>query len=273
MTVSCPGVQDVMAYVKTNTPTGASLGTVTYGTGTDGNGLYESIFTFGSTAVQNVLNAGFTTVQISWGTPFNSNQPDGWVKGPGGFSRLHADTPRLHNGFTTTFKEHNPSLLRDCEQRWCRSARLRIVAVSYQQCPLDGRSHQWTSGRTARLGLRMHRRQDRRAVWISPSLGTCFGTADAPVWDPAYDPTATTGSLHECGERHSAAGRTELLPRRQCGSARGALYNFTKTHVNLVFGGADNSSAFPIGQDWFNNITSTKTQACVAGGLTRWPIR
>ena len=60
------------------------LGTVTYNTGTDGNGLYESIFTFGSTAVQNVLNAGFTTVQIDWGTPFNTNQPDGWVLGPGG---------------------------------------------------------------------------------------------------------------------------------------------------------------------------------------------
>jgi len=84
MTVSCPNVPEVQAYVKTNTPTGSSLGTVTYNTGTDGNGLYDSIFTFGSTAVQNVLTAGFTTVQISWGTPFNSNQPDGWAQGPGG---------------------------------------------------------------------------------------------------------------------------------------------------------------------------------------------
>jgi hypothetical protein len=36
--------------------------------------------------------------------------------------------------------------------------------------------------------------------------------------------------------------------------------------VNLVFGGADNSSAIAIGQDWFNNITSNKSQACVADG-------
>ncbi len=47
--------------------------------------------------------------------------------------------------------------------------------------------------------------------------------------------------------------------------APGAAYNLSKTHVNLVFGDADNSSAIPIGQDWFNNITSTKTQACVPG--------
>ena len=84
MTVACPGVPNVYAYVKTNTPTGASIGTVTYNTGTDGNGLYDSIFTFGSTAVGNVLDAGFTTVQISWGTPFNTTQPGGWVQGPGG---------------------------------------------------------------------------------------------------------------------------------------------------------------------------------------------
>src|SRR5260370_6045043 len=84
MTVSCRSVPNVAVYVKTNSPTGTSKGTVTYNTGTDGNGLYESIFTFGSTAVQNVLNAGFTTVQIDWGTPFNTNQPDGWVLGPGG---------------------------------------------------------------------------------------------------------------------------------------------------------------------------------------------
>ncbi len=49
--------------------------------------------------------------------------------------------------------------------------------------------------------------------------------------------------------------------------APGAAYNFPKTYVNLVFGGSDNSSAIPIGQDWFNNITSTKAQACVPGGL------
>src|SRR5579863_197766 len=67
MTVSCPSVPDVIAYVKTNSPTGSPLGTVTYNTGTDGNGLYDSIFTFGSTAVGNVLSAGYTTVQISWG--------------------------------------------------------------------------------------------------------------------------------------------------------------------------------------------------------------
>ncbi len=49
--------------------------------------------------------------------------------------------------------------------------------------------------------------------------------------------------------------------------APGALYSFPHTFVNVVFGGADNSSAIPIGQDWLNNITTQKGQACVAGGV------
>ena len=81
--VTCPSVPNVYAYIKTNTPSNP-IGTVLYGTGTDGNGNYDTIFTFGKTAVQNVYNAGFRTVQISWGTPYNTNQPGGWVEGPGG---------------------------------------------------------------------------------------------------------------------------------------------------------------------------------------------
>jgi hypothetical protein len=98
------------------------------------------------------------------------------------------------------------------------------------------------------------------------TMGTCFGKADAPVWDPAYDPNATTGLC--------TAAVTGTLPPGGLNfflgdsvEAPGANYNLTKTHVNLVFGGSDSSSAIPIGQDWFNNITSTKSQACVPGGL------
>jgi hypothetical protein len=102
----------------------------------------------------------------------------------------------------------------------------------------------------------------------STTLGTCFGTVDAPVWDPAYDPNAASGA-GVC----SAAVSGTLPPGGlnfflgDSVEAPGAAYNLPKTYVNLVFGGADNSSAIPIGQDWFNNITSTKAQACVAGGL------
>jgi hypothetical protein len=266
MTVSCPGVPDVMAYVKTNTPSGTSLGTVTYNTGTDGNGLYDSIFTYGSTAVQNVLNAGFTTVQISWGTPFNSNQPDGWALGPGGVMasacRYATVTQWIYNNI------QNNTALPYCAT--ANSGGAGALAYALSQYPTSNvlSMAEVTSGPpTGRLDWGCGCLEGKLSVQCgsSTSLGTCFGKADAPVWDPAYDPTnanpvctnAVNGTLPPGGLNFLLGDSVE---------APGANYNFPKTYVNLVFGGADNSSAIPIGQDWFNNITTNKAQACVAGG-------
>lgn len=55
MTISCESVANWNAYVKINTPTGTSNGVVMYGVGAGGSGLYDTSFTFGQTAVQNVL--------------------------------------------------------------------------------------------------------------------------------------------------------------------------------------------------------------------------
>jgi len=98
------------------------------------------------------------------------------------------------------------------------------------------------------------------------TLGTCFGVADAPVWDPAYDPNATTGVCSQAVTGTLPPGGLNFFLGDSV-EAPGANYNLSKTNVHLVFGDADNSSAIPIGQDWFDNITSTKSQACVAGGI------
>jgi hypothetical protein len=75
MTISCESVANWNAYVKINKPTGTSNGVVMYGVGAGGSGLYDTAFNFGQTAVQNVLNAGFTTVQVSFGMPFTKTEP------------------------------------------------------------------------------------------------------------------------------------------------------------------------------------------------------
>jgi hypothetical protein len=266
MTVACPGIPSVKAYVKTNTPSGTSKGTVTYGTGTDGNGLYESIFTFGSTAVQNVLNAGFTTVQISWGTPFNSSQPNGWVEGPGGVLDMACRYATVTNWIYTNIQ--NNTALPYCATANSGGAGALAYALSQYGSNNVLSMAEVTSGPPpGRLDWGCGCTEGKIAVSCgsSSSLGTCFGTADAPVWDPGYNPTATTGVC--------TAAVTGTLPPGGLNfflgdsvEAPGATYNFPKTFVNLVFGGADNSSAIPIGQHWYNNITSSKAQVCVAGG-------
>ena len=266
MTVACPGLPNVKAYVKTNTPSGTPKGTVTYTVGTDGNGLYESIFTYGSTAVNNVLNAGFTTVQISWGTPFNNSQPDGWVQGPGGVLASACRYATITNWIYNNIQKNNS--LPYCAT--ANSGGAGALAYALSQYPNDNvlSMAEVTSGPpTGRLDWGCGCTEGKMNVQCgsSSSLGTCFGTADAPVWDPAYNPTAKTGVCTSAVDGTLPPGGLNFFLADSV-EAPGATYNFPKTFVNLVFGGADNSSAIPIGQHWYNNITSSKAQVCVAGG-------
>jgi len=267
MTVSCPDVPDVQAYIKTNAPTGTPLGTATYNTGTDGNGLYESIFTFGSTAVGNVLNAGFRTVQISWGSPFNTNQPDGWVLGPGG---MIAAACR----YATVTKWIYDNVQADTSIPMCATANsggagaLAYALSQYPSADVLSMAEVTSGPPPGRLDWGCGCTQGKLSVQCgsSTTLGTCFGVADAPVWDPAYDPNATTGVCSQAVTGTLPPGGLNFLLGDSV-EAPGARYSFPHTFVNLVFGSADNSSAIPIGQDWFNNITTNKAQACVTGGM------
>jgi hypothetical protein len=93
LAVSCPGVSDFSAYLKVNLPSGAPVGTVLFGVGTGGSGLYDdptaSGYDFGGQVVSSLLASGYNTVQVSFGAPFdNMTTPHGWLTGPGGVRRL-----------------------------------------------------------------------------------------------------------------------------------------------------------------------------------------
>jgi len=267
MTVSCPDVPDVQAYIKTNAPTATPLGTVTYNTGTDGNGLYESIFTFGSTAVGNVLTAGYTTVQISWGSPFNTNQPDGWVLGPGGMiaaaCRYATVTKWVYDNV-----QANTSIPMCATANSGGAGALAYALSQYPSADVLSMAEVTSGPPPGRLDWGCGCTQGKLSVQCgsATTLGTCFGVADAPVWDPAYDPTATTGLCTNAVKGTLPPGGLNFFLGDSV-EAPGARYSFPHTFVNLVFGSADNSSAIPIGQDWFNNITTNKAQACVTGGM------
>ena len=263
MTVSCPGVPDVFAYVKTNYPSGTSLGTATYNVGSAGDGLYDSGFTYGSTAVGNVLGAGFTTVQISWGTPFTSSQPNGWVQGPGGVLAGACRYATVSQWIYDNIQ--NNTSLPFCATANSGGAGVLAYALSqYGSGNIISMAEVSSGPPTARLDWGCGCKEGKLPVQCgtSSSLGTCFGKVDGAIWDSAYAPNAycsqaTQSNLPPGGIPFFLGDSVE---------APGANYNFPSTYVNLVFGSADNSSAIAIGQDWFDNITSSKAQVCVAGG-------
>ena len=266
MTVSCPDVPDVMAYVKTNSPAGTSLGTATYTTGTDGNGLYESVFTYGGTAVGNVLDAGFTTVQISWGTPFNSSQPNGWVEGPGGLIAAACRYATVTQWIYTNI-QNNTSLPYCATGNSGGAGALAYALTQYNSADILSMAEVTSGPPSGRLDWGCGCQEGKLAVQCgtASSLGTCFGKSDAPVWDPAYNPNETPGLCTNAVEGTLPTGGLDFLLGDSV-EAPGANYSYPNTYVNLVFGSADDSSAIPIGQDWFNNITTSKAQVCVAGG-------
>jgi hypothetical protein len=263
VTVSCPGIPDLYAYVKTNYPTGTSLGTVLYSTGTSGISLYDSIFTYGSTAVQNVLNAGFTTVQISWGSPFNTAQTDGWVYGPGGVLQSACRIATLNQWIYTTIQ--NNTTLPMCATGNSGGA----GSIAYALNQYNGTSNlsmvELTSGPpTARLDWGCGCTEGKLAVSCgsSPTLGTCFGATDGAIWDPGYNPASPAGD----GVCTAAVAGT-LPPGGlnfflgDSANAPGATWNFPNTYVNAIFGDLDNSAGVPIGYEWLGNVTSNKTPA------------
>jgi hypothetical protein len=243
------------------------VGTVTYNTGTDGNGLYESTFTFGSTAVQNVLNAGFTTVQIDWGTPFNTQQPKGWVLGPGGMiaaaCRYATVTQWVYDNI-----QANTSLPYCATGNSGGAGALAFALSQYSSSNILSMAEVTSGPPTGRLDWGCGCVQGKLPVQCgsSTTLGTGFGKADAPVWDPAYDPAAATGVCTNAVSGILPPGGLNFF-LNDSAEAPGANFNYPHTFVNVVFGSSDNSAAIPIGQDWLNNVTSSKAQACVAGGV------
>jgi hypothetical protein len=80
--ISCPDVTGFEPYdatVKITQPAGQSIGTVIFITDGGGNGYYDTYFTYGSSVIQTVVNAGFTAAQIAFNNPVA-----GWLTGPAG---------------------------------------------------------------------------------------------------------------------------------------------------------------------------------------------
>lgn len=259
LTVSCDNVANQSTYLKINYPTGSALGAVLFGVGTGGSGLYDTKFTYGQNTVQNVLNAGFTAVQISFGAPFTSTTPNGWLEGPGGVRRLACRYA------TATQWVHDNILV--AGEPLCatgNSGGASAIGYALSEYGLSGTISmaEVTSGPPmARLDYGCLCNQAAQDTPCGQGLvSQCYGVSNAGVIDTAYPTSLCTNAVNGNPRPIDAT-----LFFSDSVSGPGAVFNLPKTYVNVLFGGQDSSSAVPIAQQWYDSITTTtkKAQGCV----------
>ena len=260
-TVSCDGVADLNTYLKVNSPAGTPLGTVMFGIGSGGNGLYDTGFQFGTTAVQNVLLGGYTTVQVSFGQPFTDATPNGWLTGPGGVRRLacrYATISQwvhdnIHVGSTTA-----PMCATG------NSAGSGAVAYAISHYGMDSIFSfvETTSGPPmARIdqGCICSSNVSEPTNCNQGTLPMCYGVQDSQIIDTAYPQPLCTNAVNG----NVGANLAGLFLSDSLIDGATTSFNFPKTNVHVLFGGQDNSAAVPQGTVWAGAVTSNKSQACV----------
>jgi hypothetical protein len=259
MAIACEGVKNFNAYIKVNAPTGASNGVVIYGVGTGGSGLYDSLFTHGQTAVENVVSAGFTTVQVSFGAPFTTTATNGWLTGPGGVRRLACRYATVANWI-------NAHVLASSTKPLCATGNSGgSAAISYalSNYGLDRilSMVELTSGPPmSRIDYGCLCKQGGAATTCGRGqINYCYGLADAAIIDTAYSQPSCSNAVN--GNPSPIAA--ELFLSDSIASP-GAVLAFPKTNVNVLYGGQDASAAVPLGLEWYDQVNSKKAQSCVA---------
>jgi len=91
------------------------------------------------------------------------------------------------------------------------------------------------------------------------TLSYCYGTGNAAIVDPAYTQPICTNAVNGHPSPIAAA-----LFLSDSIDGPGATTAFPKTYVNVLYGGLDNSAAVPLGLQWYDQVSTSKSQACVA---------
>lgn len=253
LNVTCPNVPNYSgAVVKITQPTGTSKGTVIFTTGGAGNDLYETHFVFGSTAVNNVVTAGFTAVQTAF-----TGGSTGWLTGPA------TDGP----------------LTLSC--RWATVAQWVHDNVRATNTALCATGNSAGAGAIAYALSRYG--QDSIFNYVVPTGGPPFSRIDEGcICKGAHINTSCAGAIDPCyglnanmfldpayGNGHCSNADSNDVPLWQADSILSSdnksVLNYT-TRVHFIFGSLDTSPGPANAALWQQAIASTNDAECVADG-------
>jgi hypothetical protein len=282
LTVSCLGVSDFTAYLKVNNPSGAPAGTVLFGTGTGGSGLYDDPdgggYDDGEQVVSYLLNQGYNTVQVSFGAPFaNPSTPNGWLTGPGGVRRLACRYATIAD-----WVYRNPSTINSANTSAANSAPMCATGNSGGSAAIAYAVYEYnlasefamiepTSGPVMTridLGCTPCAQSGTGPVCANSSnvATMCYESADASVIDEAYQDGANQTSPTLCSSSIAGTPAPSGLFLSDSILYLGAqTVNLSNPNMAIqqVFGDDDTSNAVPEGFVWQQYISTAPTPQCL----------
>jgi hypothetical protein len=266
--------------------------------GTGGSGLYDDsqTYAYGYQVVETVVNAGYNTVEISFGGPFSSSQPNGWLQGPGGVRRLACRYATIADWVYNNPKtiNPNPNNTATTSAPMCatgNSGGSGAIGYAVYEYGLAGNSAAGIPTELAMIeptsGPVMARVDQGCSSSCSGLQGPvctgpnstnnpsmCYQSADASVIDEAYQaagastPTPCTDSING----NPATNSNALFLSDSIIDATGLTINLPNTTVSMVFGDGDTSNAVPEGMVWEESIvpssaSPTPVYACLPNVL------
>lgn len=262
--LTCPGISDLNGYLWVNIPTGTPIGTVLLTGGANSEGLYADpkILTYGANVVTGLLEAGYITVQTSFGGVFTTTQPFGWQTGPGGLRRVACRYPTLAKWVQQNVA---PPVAPLCATGTSAGAGLIGYAMAHYGGNSLFKMVEPTSGPPfSRLDYSCECSQpDLPDPCVAGQMLTqCVGPKNAQDYiDPAYAAPALCSSDETT---HSTANAAQFLSDSILSPE--ATLTYPNTYVHFAWGGVDTTSAPVMGQLWEEVITPTSGTAfaCVA---------
>lgn len=253
--ISCPKIPDYTAYVKIIAPF-HSYGTVLFTIGGDVNDIYES-YTYGAVAVQNVINAQLTAVELTFGQPFSASP--GWEYNAGG------EGVRLAScRYATAAKwVHDNELKGDAPL--CAtgsSAGGEIIAQGLTHYGLD----KYLTFAEITSGPPFNRLDEGCDDTLPATVEYCSGAnvtmgiaLDNAIKyiDPAYPGPWCSSSIQTHSDQYAQQFLNDSV------TSPDAVLSYPNTKVRFLFGGKDTSSAIRQGLAYQSEISQRTTYACV----------
>jgi hypothetical protein len=232
--------------------------------------LYDSTWQYGINVIEAVLDAGFNTVQVAFGGPFNNNAtPKGWLTGPGGVRRLACRYATVAQWVYQNIHQSNMKAPFCATGNSGGSAAITYAMTYYGLDSIFAFIEPTSGPPLARL--------DYACIGNGTPLSTPCGQGvksvtflpgDAAIVDPAYGAPICSEAMGG-----NTANQAQLFSDSVDGP--GANYSYPNTAVNIVFGGLDSSVAVPQGMEWWlsqkSSPNSPSTPACVADAPHEMP--